>query len=206
MAPDARPTRTRKSPAERAAEILAAATDLARTEGLAAVTVRSVADRAGITQGLVAHYFPSMQELLARIYGDLVGAEVDEVRAVVATDEGDRGRIRSLLETVLDGSRDDVTVLWVEGWALGRRNAELAAAVREQMDAWHALVSEAIVADVRAGVLRVDDVDRAAWRVLAFVDGLGAQSLVRDAPMRASVEDAVQAVESWLGVEAAEHR
>lgn len=206
MAPHARPKRTRKSPAERAAEILAAATELARAEGLAAVTVRSVAHRAGITQGLVAHYFPSVQELVARIYRDIVGAEVDEVRVVVAADSDHRGRIRALLETVLDGSRDDVTALWVDGWALGRRNPELAAAVREQMDAWHALVSEAIAAGVAAGELRVDDVDRAAWRVLAFVDGINAQSLVRGAPLPASIDDAVRAVESWLGVDAGAHR
>lgn len=205
MAQQARPARTRKSPAERAAEILEAATELARAEGLAAVTVRSVAERAGVTQGLVAHYFSSMQELVARIYRDLVSAEVDEVRAVVAA-AGEAGGIRALLETVLDGSRDDVTVLWVEGWALGRRNPELAHAVREQMDAWHALVSQAIAAGVAAGVLRVDDVARAAWRVLAFVDGVGAQSLVRDAPTRSSVADAVRAVESWLGVVAVEGR
>ncbi|WP_144717675.1 TetR/AcrR family transcriptional regulator [Agrococcus jejuensis] len=205
MSTEARPARTRKPPTERAAEILASATDLARGEGLAAVTVRSVADRAGVTQGLVAHYFPSMPDLVARIYRDLVGAEVEEVRAVVAA-AGDSGGLRALLETVLDGSRDDVTVLWVEGWALGRRNPELAAAVREQMGAWHALVSETIAAGVAAGALRVDDVDRAAWRVLAFVDGLGAQSLVRDAPMPPSVADAVRAVESWLGVGAVEHR
>ena len=44
--------RTRKSPAERSAEILAAATVLAREQGLSALTLRAVAERAGVASGL----------------------------------------------------------------------------------------------------------------------------------------------------------
>ncbi|QCR19427.1 TetR/AcrR family transcriptional regulator [Agrococcus sp. SGAir0287] len=203
MAPDDRPRRTRKSAGERAAEILDAATGLARAEGLAALTVRAVAERAGVTQGLVAHYFPSVHELVARVYRDVVGAEVAEVRDVVAAAGSPADRIRALLETVLDGSRDEVTVLWVEGWALGRANPALAVAVREQMDAWHALLATTIAEGVAAGALAVDDVDRAAWRVLAFVDGLNAQSLVREDAARPSIADAVASVEAWLRPQAA---
>ncbi|MFC7430193.1 MULTISPECIES: TetR/AcrR family transcriptional regulator [unclassified Agrococcus] len=202
MATDDRPRRTRKAPGERTAEILAAAIAIAGADGLGALTVRSVAERAGVTQGLVAHYFPSMHELVARAYRELVGAEVAEVRAIVAGRRDHRQRMLDVLATVLDGSREEVTVLWVEGWALGRSNAALAAAVREQMDAWHALLAEVIAEGATAGELVVDDAGRAAWQVLAIVDGVNAHSLVREVDPTSAMDDAMRGVATLLGLEA----
>ncbi len=203
MSMDDRPRRTRKAPGERAAEILAAATSIARGDGLAAITVRSVAERAGVTQGLVAHYFPSMHELVARVYRDLVGAEVAEVRAIVDGRGDHRQRMLDVLATVLDGTRDEVTVLWVEGWALGRSNAALAIAVREQMDAWHALLADVIAEGAAAGELAVEDAGRAAWQVLAVVDGVNAHSLVRDVDPAVAMDDAMRGVATLLGIQEA---
>ena len=122
--------RTRKSPAERSAEILAAATELAREQGLSALTLRAVAERAGVASGLIAHYHPSMDDLVARVYSDLVAAEIREVEELIAEHDRPAERMAALIETLLDGTREDLTVVWVEAWALGRRNAALAAAVR----------------------------------------------------------------------------
>src|SRR5690349_7612779 len=68
--------RTRKSPGERSAQVLDAATDLAREQGLSALTMRAVAERAGVASGLIAHYQPSMDDLVARVYSDLVASEI----------------------------------------------------------------------------------------------------------------------------------
>ncbi|MGZ8803780.1 MAG: TetR/AcrR family transcriptional regulator, partial [Microbacterium sp.] len=138
-------TRTRKSPAQRSAEILEAATQLAREDGLSALTLRSVADRAGVASGLIAHYQPSMDDLVATVYSDLVGVEIREVEILLAEQSEAPARMAVIIGTLLDGTREDLTVVWVEAWALGRRNSALAVAVREQMDAWHDLVSGVIV-------------------------------------------------------------
>ena len=76
--------RTRKSPTERSAEIIDAATELARDQGLSALTLRAVAERAGVASGLIAHYHPSMEDLVARVYSDLVSAEIREVEDLIA--------------------------------------------------------------------------------------------------------------------------
>ena len=76
--------RTRKSPTERSAEILAAATELARDQGLSALTLRAVAERAGVASGLIAHYHPSVDDLVARVYSDLVATEIREVGELIA--------------------------------------------------------------------------------------------------------------------------
>lgn len=194
-------TRTRKAPAERAAELIAAAVDLARTEGLAAVTLRAVAQRAGVTPGLVAHYHPSMDELVALVFTTLATAERDEVADLLAAQTGPADRVRTLCATLLDGTREDITVVWVESWALGRRNAALAQAVRDQATAWNGLVCGVLEEGRAAGVLDLaaTAVDGAAWQLMGLIDGLNAQSLVRRTDAARFVTETTRAAEALLG-------
>lgn len=201
MSSEAAPPRRRaprRAPAERRAEIAAAARAIALADGLGAVTLRAVAAKAGVTPALVAHYAPAMEELVATTFAGIVGDELAEVAALVA---GARPRdaLRALVETLLSGTRDDVTAVWVEAWALGRRSDALAAAVREQMDAWARLLRDVIDAGVADGSFRVDDPSAAAWQLLGMIDGLNAQALVRwgDTSERAGL--LLRAAEGMLG-------
>ncbi|GAA1796653.1 TetR/AcrR family transcriptional regulator [Agromyces neolithicus] len=197
------PTRkkaARKSPAERAAEIADAAHDLALEQGLSAVTLRAVAARIDVAPALVAHYEPDMQALIASTFSSIVAAELAEVDALVAVLPTPRERLAAMLATLLDGSRDDVTVIWVEAWALGRRNEALAASVRDEMDAWQAMIRGVVEAGVASGEFETDDPAAAAWQLLGMIDGLNAQALVRwgDAADRGSLIS--HAVEGMLGL------
>ncbi|MEY9954005.1 TetR/AcrR family transcriptional regulator [Leifsonia sp. EB34] len=191
----------RKPPTERRAELAAAARALALDEGLAAVTLRAVAARAGVTPALVAHYHESMDGLVAETFTSIVDAEVAELRALLAAAPSPAAGLATLLRTLLDGTRDDVTVVWVEAWALGRRNPVLGAAVRDQMDAWSDVIEGVIVDGVAAGSFRVEDPRAVAWQLLGMLDGLNAQALVRwgGAADRGSL--LAHAVEGMLGVE-----
>lgn len=170
------------SPELREKAIREAAIALAQESGIAQLTVRTIAARAGVAPALVAHYRPSMDAFVAEVFGAIVAAERDEVMAAARMAEGLRPRIASIVGTLLDDGRDDVTLVWVQAWAAGARNEELAARVRHEMDAWqHAL--DAIVAEgVRAGEITAERADGAAWLLLAMVDGMNAHSLVKWAP------------------------
>lgn len=191
--------RTRKSPAQRSAEILAAATALAREQGLSALTLRAVAERAGVASGLIAHYQPSMDDLVARVYSDLVAAEISDVAQLLSTRDRAAERMATLIETLLDGTREDLTVVWVEAWALGRRNAALAEAVRVQMDAWHRMVAAVIDAGLAAGDFSTSSSSDAAWQLLGMIDGLNAQSLARGIEGEGSIPKMARAAEILLG-------
>ncbi|WP_426625491.1 TetR/AcrR family transcriptional regulator [Leifsonia sp. McL0607] len=169
----------RKPPAERRAELAAAARSLALDEGLTAVTLRAVAARAGVTPALVAYYHESMDGLVVETFVSVVAAEIDEVRALLAAETHPVPRLAALLRTLLDGSRDDVTVIWVEAFALGRRNVALGSAVRGQMDAWRDVIEGVIHAGVASGDFRAEDPRAVAWQLLGMIDGLNAQALVR---------------------------
>jgi len=190
----------RKSPAERAAEITDAARAIALEHGLYAVTLRSIAARVDVAPALVAHYEPNMDALVAATFGSIVSAELEEVGELVAALPTPRERLALLLETLLDGTRDDVTVVWVESWALGRRNEALAATVRDEMDDWRNFVQGIVEAGIAAGEFETDDAASVAWQLLGMIDGLNAHALVRweDATDRGSRIG--HAVEGMLGL------
>lgn len=192
-------TRTRKAPAERAAEIVAAATAIARESGLSAVTLRAVAERVGVASGLVAHYEPSMDELVARVYAALVEEEIRDVERVAASAPDPAGRLAALFGTLMDDGREDLTVVWVEGWAMARRNDALATAVREQMQRWQALVEGIVAAGCRAGVFATAEPGEVAWQLIGMIDGLNAQSLARGTDTSRFAARTARAAEALVG-------
>lgn len=176
---------TRLSAAERRAAIAGAARDIALEDGLGAITMRAVAARAGIAPGLVLHYEAGMDEVVAAAFAGIVRAELDEVHGL---------ELAPLLDTLLDGSRSPVTLIWVQAWALAPGNPALAARVREEMDAWHRMLRAAVA---RHGAA---DPDAVAAQVLGMIDGLNAHALVRwgSEPERRALMG--RAVEGMLGL------
>ncbi|RNE67448.1 TetR/AcrR family transcriptional regulator [Cryobacterium tepidiphilum] len=199
MSTSTRTRAERKAPEERAAEIQAAARRIALQQGLAAVTLRAVAGAVGVTPALVAHYAPNMDALVAETFGAIVRGELDEVREIVVQPTASR-RLARLLSTLLDGSRADVTAVWVESWTLGRRNEALGASVRAEMDAWQQAVQEIIASGVEAGEFHTDDPTAVAWQLLGMIDGLNAHALVRWGAAAERGPLIAHAVEGMLGL------
>lgn len=182
MSTSSTPRPKRMPPEQRERAILDAAVDLARQGGIAGLTVRTVAAAAGVTPALVAHYRPSMDAFVAEVFGAIVGAEREEVVAVGRAGTGLRARITRVVETLLDGDRDDVTLVWVQAWAAGARNDELAARVRLEMDLWQQDLERIVADGVAAEEISAERAEGVAWLLLATVDGMNAHSLVKWAP------------------------
>lgn len=191
------PTRTRKSPEARAAEIRATAAELARAHGLAALTLRAVAERAGVAAALVAHYTDGMDVLVSEAFTDVAGAELADIRTIDAGTPPQR--LARLFDTILGGNRRDVTLVWVEAWAQARHNPALSAAIDEQMAAWQDFVAGIIADGCRAGAFTTDDPDAVAGQLLAMIDGLAAHAMARSADPAAFIARLVQAAEVLLG-------
>lgn len=86
---------TRRLPADqRRAQLLRAALEIAEHDGLGAVTVRGVAERAGVSLGVVHYCYTDKEELLRELIG-AVNSEVHQAaKAFVSVDfdSGIRGR------------------------------------------------------------------------------------------------------------------
>ena len=195
--------RVRRSAEDRRAEIVAAATQQALSGGLDLVTLRSVADELGVVSSLVSHYFPSVDTLLAEAFAGAAGGELDEIFADVDRAASPLEGFRRLLTaTVAAEERDQISMLWIDAWHVARRRPALYDEVSHQMSRWLDLSTGLVEAGCRAGQFTSSEPRVSAGRIIAVIDGLSVQSVMRGAIDYASVRELVFLVaERELGLE-----
>ena len=71
----------RESAEARKEALIAAALDLVAEQGVRGATVRGIAERANVTQGLIRHYFSSKEELISAAYEYHMNALTDQTAA-----------------------------------------------------------------------------------------------------------------------------
>lgn len=189
----------RKLPAERRGELLGRAVQIARTEGLSAVTLRRVAADLGVTPGLVSHYFAAAEQLTAAAFRAAAQQDLDAANARVQAQPTASTKILALIDYMLADDGDDGSALWLETWTLARRNPVLAAEADDLTAQWVARIADIVAAGVEAGEFTVDGrVDAVARRVLTLIDGLGSQKVVRAVPAAEATQIARTYVQSEL--------
>jgi AcrR family transcriptional regulator len=184
----------RKPPAERRGEIIAAASAVALAEGLDSLTLRRVADELGVVPGLVNHYFPAVDELVAAAFAHAAAAERDEIFGGIAALRSPVARMAALLRMVLSESQDNISLLWLDAWQASRRLAVLRTEVSVQMLAWQTKVAGLIGEGVAAGVFEVEDAGASAARIMALIDGISVHAATRGITSYGAVREMVVAV------------
>lgn len=192
--------RVRKTAEERRAEMREAADAIAVSDGLAAVTVRSLAQRMGVVPGLIAHYVDSMDVLRAETVGRVLTAELEEFRAVVEAETNTPDRLRRLTDLLTRAGREGASALWLDAWSHGLRVSPIAAEVRAHMDAWQAFIQQLIEVAVDAGDVECRDPDATAWHIIAVADGLNAHGLVQYRDREALRRQLAKAIGESLGL------
>ncbi|BDZ52145.1 hypothetical protein GCM10025867_43860 [Frondihabitans sucicola] len=193
--------RRRRRPDERREEVAQTARDLALGDGLAALSLRSIASSMNVASGLVAHYEPSMEELTASTFRHVVAVELTEVRALVDDAPTGLDRLDRLVTTLLDPERDALSTIWADAWSLGRRMPLLARAARESMDSWHSYAREILLAAVAEGSVRTTEPDLVALELFALVDSTTAYALVSYRTPKERNQLVRRALEQALGLE-----
>ncbi|MDQ8702930.1 TetR family transcriptional regulator C-terminal domain-containing protein [Streptomyces sp. LHD-70] len=194
--------RVRKSPAARRAEIVAAAAQVALTEGLECITLRRIAEDLDVRPGLISHYFPSAEELVAEAFGRAAGRELDALLPNERA-EGSPARYLARFFALATGAAyDDVSRLWINARHLSRYRPALRERVGVQEAAWRERFASVIEDGVRDDGFRTDSPLLTAIHILVVLDGLGAQanSGTVDRP-QAVAQLAVTTAERELGLE-----
>jgi AcrR family transcriptional regulator len=158
----------RKSPEDRREELVRAAIALVARKGFAAVTLRDVAAEVGVAHGLIRHYFPSREALLAAAFDTAVRDELAQLPPAV---EDPLVALADWCTSTLE----EHYLVWIDAWAEAPRDPELAATLR----AHHLALDEHTAGllrracDVAGG--RCPDPDDAARQLTAMLDGLAVQ-------------------------------
>ncbi|AIY19472.2 Transcriptional regulator, TetR family [Pimelobacter simplex] len=190
----------RKAPAERRQEIVATAAQVGLTEGLECVTLRRVADELGVQPGLVGHYFPAADHLVAEAFTHATMAELDGLLP-----EGDNsdsgtsgeGAFRAFFGLIASPEFDNVSRLWLNARHLSRYRPVLHEHVVAQELLWCRRLEQVIA----AGRFDCPDPWAAAVRILVAIDGTSAYVNTSVEHRRAPMADMVRTVaESELGL------
>ncbi len=163
-------TRQRKIPSERRSEIVAIASRLAGETGFGGVTLRQVARAAGVTPGLVSHYFPTVELLLAEAFEQAMTAQMRDMFETVRGQETSVGRMRMFLRLNLDEERDSQYLLWAHACLLGRDQPLLRDVVVRFLDSWDDELEKVIREGVEKGDFRPHDPRTAAIHISALLD------------------------------------
>lgn len=96
MAP-ARRSYTRASEAERREDLILATLDCIAEVGIQGATVRQIANRAGVTAGLIRHYFTGKDQMLEAAYRAVMDGMTQTAIEAAREDEAPRARLRRFI-------------------------------------------------------------------------------------------------------------
>ncbi|MEU3844720.1 TetR family transcriptional regulator C-terminal domain-containing protein [Streptomyces sp. NPDC028635] len=166
-------TRVRKDPAARRAEIVTAAAEVALSEGLEAVTLRRIAEELTVRPGLISHYFPAVEDLVAQAFADAATGELDALLPDGPQDGTPTERLARFLSLTRGEAYDSISRLWINARHLSRYRPPLRERVAVQEAAWRERLAGLIRQGVEAEEFRTDDPLVAAIQILVVLDGLG---------------------------------
>ena len=99
-------TQLEKIKDERRRQILSAAVTIFAYQGLAAAKISDVAEAAGLSYGLVYHYYPSKEALYIAIVERALAGAAEVANAAMAYTGTPWDRLRFLMEQILNGVRE----------------------------------------------------------------------------------------------------
>jgi len=165
-----RPPR-RAEPDVRRHSLIAACTRVLAREGAAGTSVRVIAREAGVSAGLITHYFTGIDALITATYAEVdqtVAAAMEAAVAAVGADP--RARLDAFVTASFAPPIADRALLatWIAFWSLVTARADIARQHDDQYAGYRARLTELLAA---CGVA-TDSLRLAAITVTALVDGL----------------------------------
>jgi TetR/AcrR family transcriptional repressor of bet genes len=159
----------------------AAAAVIAR-EGFAGTTMRLVADEAGVSTGMLNHYFANRQDLLTQALVFVSERAQARMRAAIADVPAGRGRLVALLDSAL--SDDEVGTetwrVWINSYGEAVRLPELRHTIEARLSSWYEMIDYAL-----EGLVPPDAPKTIpwSWRFDAVLNGLAIQALTSEAAL-----------------------
>lgn len=184
MEPEQRPARP-KAMKDRRNEILEAAVQVITDRGLAETRISDIAERAGVSPGLVLYYFNSKDRVLSEALTFANDRFYLRMSREIRRMESAREQLTRLIELSTPGFLPGEEplgewALWVEMWTRALRDPELAKD-REVLDQrWRASIAEIVRTGQHSGEFPPGDAEEIALRLGALIDGLAVQVIMND--------------------------
>jgi len=188
---------TRETPDVRRQTLVAAAETVLAREGVAGTSVRAICAEAGVSPGLLRHYFEGVDELIAAAY-EAVGQRIDTAleASIVAAGPASRARLLAYLTASFAPPVLDPRLLaaWIGFWSLVKTKPRIAAIHAASYAAFRGRLETLLAA---AGAR---DTRLAAIALTATVDGLWLELCLDPATFGPDEATRIiaRALEGWL--------
>jgi len=166
-----KPSFTRAEPDARRLSLIEATARVLASHGAAGVSVRTISAEAGVSPGLLSHYFDGIDALIAATYAH-VDAQVSAAFEAATAAAGTEPRARLLAHVTASFARQiaDPGLLstWIAFWSLVKSNEDIARLHRDLYGAYRSDLETLLAA------CGMPEADRrlAAIGITAVVDGL----------------------------------
>ena len=165
------PAFRRAEPDARRLSLIEACARVLARDGVGGASVRAIAVEAGVSSGLVGHYFSGIEALVAATYAH-VGDQVDRAteQAIAAAGPDPRARLDAFATASFRAPLADPALLatWIAFWSLVRSRPQIARQHDEQYAAFRATL-RGLLGDCGVDTARLPG---AAIAVTALIDGL----------------------------------
>lgn len=142
---DALPKYRRATPEARRDDLIRATLESLAEDGREGASVRKIAAKAGVSVGLINHYFDGVDELVAEAYRSLAGSlRQSVVEAVERAGKDSRARLSAFFRSNFGNPTLDYQVLhvWLAFWSMTRRSAVVQSVHDETYGAYRAMLED----------------------------------------------------------------
>ena len=165
---------------ERRTEILDVTCQVVIERGFAATRIADIAQKLGVSTGLIHYHFDSKEQLLAEAFKHAARQEMVSLEEDLATAPNAVAQLDRVLQNYTPGQDDYDWLMWIDSWGEALRNPAMRA-ISQELDIESTGVIERVLRNgVATGEFTCADPAASAWRLAALLDGLGIQLTVHD--------------------------
>jgi AcrR family transcriptional regulator len=166
---------------ERRKLIISATRQVMVTRGLNQLRIADVAKAAKLSSGIIHYYFDSKEELIRDTFEQSFEESLRSREKIVTSGLPPGQRLIALIDSYIP--RDEVTIeawhVWLQLWAGALREEELRRINETAYENWRNLISSVILECHAVGALTSSDPESAANALVALIDGLAVQVLLK---------------------------
>jgi len=165
---------------ERRTEILETTCQVVIERGFAATRVADVANKLGVSTGLIHYHFESKDQLLAEAFEHAAEADLNRLAAELARTSSSVDKLDVLFRLASPETVEADWMLWIDGWGEALRSPAMRKISQDLDIRFKDLIEDVIAAGVADGSFTCIDPSGTSWRLAALLDGLSLQATVHE--------------------------
>lgn len=177
------------SASDRREALIAAAVRAIRSNGMLESSTRTVSAEAGVSTGLMHHYFDSYDDLMAAAFERVAAEDLQRARDLVEALATPTQRLDAIVSEFQPARDAWQFQWWMDAWSSSARHPAVRDIAAKLNSGWQGLLEQILREGTETGEFVCADPLASEWRLLALLDGLTIQVVAQtDGPGREDVE------------------